>query len=83
MLYLQLVWTSSTTNLDNILIALLIARWLIYDDIDPYGQLQWLVKVLLDAEENDEVVHILSHVPNGEDDCLHNWSREYSKIINR
>ncbi|KAF2893414.1 hypothetical protein ILUMI_12758 [Ignelater luminosus] len=57
--------------------------WLLYDDVDPYGQLQWLVKVLLDAEENNEVVHIISHVPNGDDNCLHNWSREYSKIINR
>ncbi|KAF2893413.1 hypothetical protein ILUMI_12757, partial [Ignelater luminosus] len=57
--------------------------WLFYDDVDPYGQLQWLVEVLLKAEENNEIVHILSHIPTGGGNCLFNWSREYSRIINR
>ncbi|KAF2878762.1 hypothetical protein ILUMI_27403, partial [Ignelater luminosus] len=57
--------------------------WLFYDDLDPYGQLQWLVEVLSDAEKADEVVHILSHIPNGDEECLYNWSREYLRIITR
>lgn len=58
-------------------------RWLFYDDFDQYGQLQWLVKILLEAEENNEVVHIISHIPNGDITCLNNWRREYSRIVNR
>lgn len=54
-----------------------------YDDVDPYEQLAWLAGVLLDAERNNEIVHILSHVPSGDDTCLQNWGREYAKIINR
>ncbi|KAF2893416.1 hypothetical protein ILUMI_12760 [Ignelater luminosus] len=57
--------------------------WLFLDDFDLYGQLEWLVKVLLEAEENNEVVHIISHIPNGDTTCLYNWSKEYSKIVNR
>ncbi|KAF2878765.1 hypothetical protein ILUMI_27406 [Ignelater luminosus] len=57
--------------------------WLVYDDVDPYDQLVWLVQVLLEAERNNETVHILSHVPSGDDTCLQNWGREYARIVNR
>lgn len=56
--------------------------WLIYDDYDPYGQLQWLSDTLYLAEQNNETVHILSHVPSG-GDMLAVWAREYRRIINR
>ncbi|KAG5890820.1 hypothetical protein JTB14_008261 [Gonioctena quinquepunctata] len=55
--------------------------WLLYDDKDPYGQLKWLVEVLHNAEKNNEVVHILSHIPTRS--CLKVWAREYRKIIDR
>ncbi|XP_019868461.2 sphingomyelin phosphodiesterase-like [Aethina tumida] len=57
--------------------------WLIWDDYDPYGQLNWLVNVLLEAEQNGESVHILSHIPSGSQSCVSVWSREFNKIINR
>lgn len=57
--------------------------WLIWDDYDPYGQLNWLVNVLLEAEQNGESVHILSHIPSGSHSCVAVWSREFNKIINR
>lgn len=57
--------------------------WLLYNDTDQYGQLEWLVSVLTEAELNQEAVHILSHVPSSQSDCLQNWSKEYTKIINR
>ncbi|XP_015834710.2 sphingomyelin phosphodiesterase isoform X1 [Tribolium castaneum] len=57
--------------------------WLVLNDVDPYGQLQWLADTLLEAEKNDERVHILSHVPSGTSECLSVWAREYSKIVER
>ncbi|XP_023021435.2 sphingomyelin phosphodiesterase-like [Leptinotarsa decemlineata] len=55
--------------------------WLIYDDRDPYGQLKWLAEVLHKAENNEEIVHILAHIPTKS--CLKVWAREYRKIIER
>lgn len=57
--------------------------WLIQNDTDPGGQLAWLVNTLKEAEDNGEVVHILSHIPGGKSDLLPVWSREYHKIIER
>lgn len=59
--------------------------WLIYDDIDPYSQLQWMVDTLLKAEENGEIVHILSHVPPGTSygSTYGVWMHQYRRIIER
>ncbi|KAF5270385.1 hypothetical protein FQR65_LT05573 [Abscondita terminalis] len=57
--------------------------WLVFDDRDPLGQLQWLADELFEAEKNDEVVHILSHVPPGDDECMTQWSHEFKRIIER
>lgn len=45
--------------------------------------LQWLVEELYSAEQAGERVHLLSHVPSGNHECLGGWGREYSRIINR
>lgn len=58
-------------------------RWLIYEDKDPYGQLQWMTDVLLQAEQNGEMVHIIFHLPPGEVNCFTTWSHEYRRIIER
>lgn len=58
-------------------------RWLIYRPNDPSGQLQWLENTLLKAENDNEFVHILGHIPSGDSTCQHTWSREYRRIINR
>lgn len=57
--------------------------WLLYDDYDPFGQLQWLIDTLLDAETHNEMVHILSHVPSGDSTCYNNWAKQYVAIVNR
>ncbi|KAK5650745.1 hypothetical protein RI129_001774 [Pyrocoelia pectoralis] len=57
--------------------------WLVYDDVDPYNQLQWLSDTLLEAEKNQEAVHILSHVPPGDIECHQQWSHEFRRIIER
>lgn len=45
--------------------------------------LQWLHDTLLEAEANEEMVHILIHRPNGGGDTYRFWSREYTRIIDR
>lgn len=54
-----------------------------YEDNDPFGQLKWLVKTLKKAEENNESVHILMHIPTGANDTFSVWSREYTRIVDR
>ena len=49
----------------------------------PGNMLVWLIDQLLEAEAAGEKVHILSHVPPGNAECLGAWGREYSRIITR
>lgn len=55
--------------------------WLLINYTDPAGQLQWLVGVLQEAENNQEKVHIIGHIPPGL--CLKSWSWNYYRIVNR
>ncbi|XP_077197155.1 sphingomyelin phosphodiesterase [Paroedura picta] len=55
--------------------------WLLVNSTDPAGQLQWLVKVLQEAEESGEKVHIIGHIPPSH--CMRTWSWNYYHIINR
>ncbi|CAL8071311.1 unnamed protein product [Orchesella dallaii] len=57
--------------------------WLIYNSVDPEGQLQWMSNTLDAAEKNNEVVWIIGHVPPGSDDCWYFWGLKYSAIIAR
>ncbi|XP_039305802.1 sphingomyelin phosphodiesterase 1 [Solenopsis invicta] len=57
--------------------------WLLYQPQDPDGQLQWLADTLLQAEKDEEFVHILAHIPPDSSDCHTTWKREYWKIVNR
>ncbi|KAK5643667.1 hypothetical protein RI129_007512 [Pyrocoelia pectoralis] len=57
--------------------------WLYADSTDPADQLKWLIQVLQEAEDNDEKVHIIGHVPPGDNGCLETWSRNYYEIVNR
>lgn len=57
--------------------------WNFFDEVDQYEQLQWLVNVLLQAENNLEKVHILSHIPVGSSDCLKNWGKQFRRIVER
>ncbi|XP_063244222.1 sphingomyelin phosphodiesterase-like [Bacillus rossius redtenbacheri] len=57
--------------------------WLAYESEDPYNQLAWLAETLLQAEKNNEKVHLLYHVSSGYSECLSTWSREFNKIVDR
>ncbi|KAK6618146.1 hypothetical protein RUM44_002597 [Polyplax serrata] len=57
--------------------------WLVIDSVDPLNHLQWLIDVLQEAEDKNEKVHIIGHIPPGNKDCLRMWQSNYYKIINR
>lgn len=57
--------------------------WLLINNTDPAGELQWLIDVLQAAEDKKEKVHIISHMPVGTSTCLKQWSWNYYKIIDR
>ncbi|CAG9535750.1 unnamed protein product [Cercopithifilaria johnstoni] len=57
--------------------------WLRINETDPDGTLSWLVAELKQAEHDGQYVHILSHIPPGDGECLESWARNYYKIIAR
>lgn len=57
--------------------------WLYINQTDPDSALAWLTQELLEAEQAGDKVHIIGHVPSGEDYCFETWSRNYYSIINR
>ncbi|XP_065062750.1 sphingomyelin phosphodiesterase-like [Rhopilema esculentum] len=57
--------------------------WLMINNTDPAGQLQWMIGVLEGAEKNNEKVHVIGHIPPGSGDCLSHWSWNYYEIIKR
>ncbi|XP_033105480.1 sphingomyelin phosphodiesterase-like [Anneissia japonica] len=57
--------------------------WLLINETDPAGELQWLISTLQQAENKNQKVHILGHIAPGSGDCLKWWSWNYYKIVNR
>ncbi|XP_043471211.1 sphingomyelin phosphodiesterase 1-like [Leptopilina heterotoma] len=57
--------------------------WILYQPKDQDGQLKWLMETLHQAENDNEFVHILAHIPPGDNSCLVAWSRAFRKIVNR
>lgn len=57
--------------------------WLLYGVKSIRDQFQWLHDVLLSAEKANEKVHILAHIPNGDDDYHQPCSREFRRIVDR
>jgi sphingomyelin phosphodiesterase len=52
-------------------------------ETDPSGQLAWLVDELQAAEDADERVYIIGHMPMGSGDVLHDGSNYFNQIVNR
>lgn len=57
--------------------------WLLQNSADPLMELQWLINELQSAETAKEKVHIIGHIPPGNEDCLKIWSRNYYEVIAR
>jgi hypothetical protein len=51
--------------------------WILYETKSIKSQFQWLHDVLLAAEKAGEKVHILAHIPNGDEDYHQPCAREY------
>lgn len=57
--------------------------WIVYSVKSIQAQFQWLHDVLLAAEKAGEKVHILAHIPNGNEDYHFPCSREFRRIVDR
>ncbi|VDP01288.1 unnamed protein product [Heligmosomoides polygyrus] len=50
---------------------------------DPDETMSWLVAELFKAELAGESVHLLSHIPPGDGECLEGWARNYYRVVQR
>lgn len=57
--------------------------WLLYDDVDPASELEWMGSELQAAEDAGEKVYLISHHPPGHEDCTRTWSHQYNRIVLR
>jgi len=57
--------------------------WLWLNDTDPTGQLAWLAKVLDSAEQKNEKVYVIGHIPPGSSGCYSAYGQRYYNIINQ
>ncbi|XP_076814916.1 sphingomyelin phosphodiesterase-like [Clavelina lepadiformis] len=58
--------------------------WMLINPVDPNGELEWLEGALHKAEQVNEKVHIIGHIPPSiGGDCLDVWRSNYYNIIMR
>lgn len=57
--------------------------WSFYDPVDPANQLRWLVDELLEAELNQDKVHLIGHVPPDNRECTQAWLFNFINIVDR
>lgn len=57
--------------------------WLMFDYRYPIPQLQWFHDTLYLAEQANEKVHVLAHMPSGGGSCFRVWGREFRRIVDR
>eukprot|EP01137_Pigoraptor_chileana_P007391 Opistho-2@52926 len=57
--------------------------WILINQTDPAGELQWLINTLQAAEDKGELVYIIGHIPPGSGACVDDWSFNYNIIVDR
>ncbi|XP_050517639.1 sphingomyelin phosphodiesterase-like isoform X2 [Diabrotica virgifera virgifera] len=57
--------------------------WLLLQTRFIDEQLQFLVRELEKSERYEQYVHILTHLPVGNNDCIQPWEASYTKIVER
>lgn len=57
--------------------------WIYVNESDPDGTMTWLVNELASAEAAGQYVHILAHIPPGNEECLEGWAKNYYRVVNR
>ncbi|KJH47426.1 hypothetical protein DICVIV_06502 [Dictyocaulus viviparus] len=50
---------------------------------DPDVAMSWIALELLKFKLSGESVHVLSHIPPGDSECLEGWARNYYRVIQR
>eukprot|EP00331_Platyophrya_macrostoma_P010976 CAMPEP_0176429406 /NCGR_PEP_ID=MMETSP0127-20121128/13695_1 /TAXON_ID=938130 /ORGANISM="Platyophrya macrostoma, Strain WH" /LENGTH=283 /DNA_ID=CAMNT_0017811211 /DNA_START=960 /DNA_END=1811 /DNA_ORIENTATION=- len=56
--------------------------FLLENPTDPAGMLEWLKAELYDAENKNQFVYIIGHIPTGTD-CLYEWAARYQTLVDR
>ena len=67
----------------SIHLILINISWQLYQFRDPGKQLKWLTDVLRQSRIWGEKVHIVGHLPPGQNECSSVWSRNFYEIVNR
>ncbi|KAK9870012.1 hypothetical protein WA026_006107 [Henosepilachna vigintioctopunctata] len=57
--------------------------WLLVNSTDPAKELKWLIHELQKAENNNEKVLLIGHIPPGSYDCMKVWSENFYRIVAR
>jgi len=57
--------------------------WSFFDPVDPAGHLKWLVDELVEAELNQDKVHLIGHVPPDNRECTQSWLFNFINIVDR
>ena len=57
--------------------------WTLYEPSDPAGHLKWIQNELLKAENDDNYVHIVGHLPPDSRECTQAWLYNYIQIVTR
>ncbi|CAG2164373.1 unnamed protein product [Oppiella nova] len=57
--------------------------WLMLNPNDPGGQLQWLVRELLESQRSGQSVHIIGHIPPDNTQCISQWVHNYLQIVDK
>jgi hypothetical protein len=56
---------------------------LIRDPTDPQSQIEWMEKILRQAEKDGEIVYIVSHIPPGDVSFLSECAKRYKALLER
>eukprot|EP00026_Physarum_polycephalum_P014391 Phypoly_transcript_14900.p1 GENE.Phypoly_transcript_14900~~Phypoly_transcript_14900.p1 ORF type:complete len:255 (+),score=36.05 Phypoly_transcript_14900:45-767(+) len=57
--------------------------WLLLNSSDPGQMLQWLINVLQAAEDTQQKVYIVGHIPPGDHSCLPTWGTQFYQVVDR
>ena len=57
--------------------------YIMQNNTNPKGQLDWIYNELLTAEKNKEQVYIMGHMPTGDVDALPTWSKHFNVLVDR
>ncbi|KAG9509932.1 Sphingomyelin phosphodiesterase, partial [Fragariocoptes setiger] len=57
--------------------------WSLYNPVDPGNQLKWLSQQLQEAEQSNDKVHIIGHIPPDNRECTQAWLFNFIRLVDR